>query len=56
MASTTASVSPALTSCPSLTAIDTTRPGIGQSSFLPLSEAVVTGIKRAEAASASVQT
>ena len=34
IASTTATVSPALTSCPSLTAIDTTRPGIGHDDLL----------------------
>ena len=39
IASTTASVSPALTSCPSATAIDTTRPGIGQSSSFDVSGA-----------------
>src|ERR1700724_1098675 len=49
MASTTASVSLALTSCPSVTAIDTTSPGIGHSNFLPVSAAAVTGISRAEA-------
>ena len=56
IASTTASVSPDLTSCPSLTAIDTTSPGIGHSSFLPVSAADVTGISRAAAASLSVKT
>ena len=56
IASTTASVSPDLTSCPSLTAIDTTSPGIGHSSFLPVSAADVTGISRAADASLSVKT
>ena len=47
MASTTANVSPALTSWPSLTASETTRPGIGQRTALPLSESFFTGIKPA---------
>src|SRR5262249_20097325 len=54
MASTTASVSPALTSCPSLTEIETTRPGIGQRTALPESATFFAGISRAAAASRSV--
>src|SRR6516165_3141901 len=54
IASTTASVSPALTSWPSLTDIDTTRPGMGQRTALPESAAFFGGISRAAAASRSV--
>src|SRR5262249_54983859 len=54
MASTMASVSPALTSWPSATAITRTTPGIGQRSALPLSPALLAGIRRAAAASRSV--
>jgi hypothetical protein len=46
----------ATTFCPSLTAIDTTSPGIGHNSFLPVSAAETTGISRAAAASLSVKT
>src|SRR5262245_33125512 len=54
IASTTASVSPALTSWPSATAIETTSPGIGQRRDLPLSAVRLAGIRRAAAASRSV--
>jgi len=54
IASTMASASPALTSWPSATAIERTRPGIGQSSILPVSGGFFTGISLAEAASRSV--
>ena len=47
IASTTASVSPALTSWPGVTAIETIRPGIGERTDLPLSESFFTGISRA---------
>ena len=47
IASTTATVSPALTSWPSLTAIETTSPGIGHTTCLPVSPAFLTGISRA---------
>src|SRR5579871_2320736 len=54
MASTTASVSPALTSWPGATEIETTRPGIGHRTFLPVSTATLAGINRAAADSLSV--
>src|SRR5262249_9004562 len=47
IASTTATVSPALTSCPSLTAIETTSPGIGHTTCLPVSPVFLSGISRA---------
>src|SRR5689334_4221958 len=54
IASTTASVSPTLTSWPSFTSIERTRPGIGQSSHLPVSGGFFKGIKRTAVASRSV--
>jgi hypothetical protein len=54
IASTTASASPAFTSCPSLTEIETTRPGIGQRTALPESATFFSGISRTAAASCSV--
>ena len=47
MASTMGRVSPALTSWPSTTAMEMTRPGIGQRKALPLSATFFTGISRA---------
>src|SRR5262245_51785102 len=44
MASTTASTSPALTSCPSLTATEASRPGMGDSRNFDVSGAAFTGI------------
>ena len=50
----TASGSPALTSCPTATEIALTRPGIGQSSTLPVSAATFSGISAASSASRCV--
>ena len=44
IASTTASVSPALTSCPSATEMETTRPGIGHRSSFDVSGGSFTGV------------
>src|SRR5262249_55101781 len=56
MASTTARVSPALTSCPSVTAMESTSPGMGQRRALPESASLLSGISRAASASRSVNT
>src|SRR6476660_3236765 len=56
IASTTQSASPALTSCPSLTASDTTMPGIGQSKSFEVSAFSFTSISAASSASRSVST
>ncbi len=50
IASTTASISPACTCWPSVTLIDTTRPGIGQISIFDVSGGFLTGINAASAA------
>src|SRR5262245_14292265 len=56
IASTMHSASPARTSCPSLTANDTTMPGIGQSRNFEVSAFSFTGISAASSASRSVST
>src|SRR5690349_12594985 len=56
IASTMASGSPALTSWPTSTAIDTISPGIGQSSLRAASDRTRSGIRRASSASRPVYT
>ena len=56
IASTTASVSPALTSWPSATLTETTRPGIGQSSILDVSAATFLGMSAASSAASGERT
>ena len=56
IASTTASTSPALTSCPSDTATETSRPGIGDSRNFDMSGGAFTGISASSLAARGVST